>query len=93
VQDYIKTYQNVVEPDFCKHLITKFEADLQNHEKLSDNDMSFTQLNMFNQGCCLATHVFDLYNVQIVNVQTVYVQIVNVQIVNVQVDVQIVNSQ
>ena len=50
MQDYIKTYQNVVEPDFCKHLITKFEADLQNHEKLSDNDMSFTQLNMFNQG-------------------------------------------
>ena len=51
MEDYIRIYENAVDPDFCKHLIDKFEADSENHEKIGeDKNMSFTQLNMFNQG-------------------------------------------
>ena len=52
MEDYIRIYENAVDPDFCKHLIDKFEIDTDNHEKIEhgeDKNMSFTQLNMFQQ--------------------------------------------
>ena len=52
MEDYIRIYENAVDPDFCKHLIDKFETDTDNHEKIEhgeDKNMSFTQLNMFQQ--------------------------------------------
>jgi len=52
MEDYIRIYQDAIDPDFCKHLIDKFETDTDNHEKIEhgeDKNMSFTQLNMFQQ--------------------------------------------
>ncbi len=34
MEDYIRIYENAVDPDFCKHLIDKFETDTDNHEKI-----------------------------------------------------------
>jgi len=51
MEDYIRIYENVIDDDVCKHLISKFEKDSENHEKVGEpKGMSFTQLNMFQQG-------------------------------------------
>jgi prolyl 4-hydroxylase len=42
---YIRSYDNVLQPDFCQHLIDIFEGNEQNHERYNLGRPSFTQLN------------------------------------------------
>lgn len=51
MRDYISVYDNVLNEEYCRDLINRFEENVQCHEKkLNQGDewqMSFTQINLF----------------------------------------------
>lgn len=44
--NYISVYDDTLKKEYCNHLIEKFEFYKQQHRKIKDNQMSFTEINM-----------------------------------------------
>lgn len=44
--NYISVYDDTLKKEYCNHLIEKFEFYKQQHKKIKDNQMSFTEINM-----------------------------------------------
>ena len=42
----IKVYDNVIDKEYCNHLIDKFENNEALHQKFDDRGMIFTQINI-----------------------------------------------
>ena len=42
----IKVYDNVIDKEYCNHLIDKFESNEALHQKFDDRGMIFTQINI-----------------------------------------------
>tara|TARA_Y100001963_G_C6612110_1_gene367541 strand:- start:110 stop:655 length:546 start_codon:yes stop_codon:yes gene_type:complete len=48
MNNYIQIYTNVIDSQYCKDLINRFEKNKDYHEKQNENPMSFTQINLNN---------------------------------------------
>ena len=62
MQDYIKIYENVVDSEFCKHLVDKFESSKNQHQSWPEDKPFFTQIN-FSQSTEWKTESETLLNV------------------------------
>jgi|TARA_B110000503_G_C7136885_1_gene409203 hypothetical protein len=49
MEDFIRTYENVVSPEYCKQLIAMFEESTEHHEEVVlEGHRSFTQVTLQN---------------------------------------------
>jgi hypothetical protein len=44
--NYVQIYENVIDTDFCKRVIDKFEDNVHQHDVQIQNNFSFTQINI-----------------------------------------------
>ena len=48
MDSYVRVYDDILEADFCKSIIEKFEKYTEQHEKHQKGSMSFSQINLGN---------------------------------------------
>ena len=50
MDNLIRVYDNVIDSEYCKKLIDRFESNKQLHQSFDDRGMVFTQINIQKEG-------------------------------------------